>query len=123
MDNEKLNFRFFTQKKKFENSYSILLCAILEKDRCLTFDYNMGDNSNGDYQTIVRVHREGKGKEGITREQLWELSSTTNYKWNKASIDIHSMRKLKVTRHDNCKWRRPHYDLKITSPKPYTCVC
>lgn len=83
------------------------MCVILEKVRCLTFDYNIGANSNGDYQTIVRVHREGQGKEGITREQLWEVNSSTNYTWNKASIDIHSMRKLKVAPRDNCKYRSP----------------
>lgn len=79
-----------------KKSYLISEVQFSEKDRCLSFDYNMGGNSNGDYQTVVRVYREGQSKEGIAREHLWELSSTTNYTWNKASIDIHSMKKLKI---------------------------
>lgn len=81
---------------KFEKLYQFWLCVILEKVCCLIFDYNIGVNSNGDYQIIVRVYREGQGKEGIIREQLWEVNLLINYMWNKVSIDIYFMRKFKV---------------------------
>lgn len=132
-----------------KKSYLISDVQFSEKVRCLTFHYNIGENSNGDYQTIVRVHREGQGKEGITREQLWEVNSSTNYTWNKASIDIHSMRKLKIVIEavmgpqelgiDNMKLRPGLCQESACNPNPcknggtckssgnpakaYTCIC
>ncbi|XP_061190837.1 uncharacterized protein LOC133198953 isoform X2 [Saccostrea echinata] len=79
-----------------KSSVLITTANFTEKDRCLTFDYNMGTYSRDSSQTMVRVYRQGINREGELRELLWEITSHTNYKWMKATISIHKMKKLKI---------------------------
>ncbi|XP_062596788.1 uncharacterized protein LOC134258275 isoform X1 [Saccostrea cucullata] len=80
-----------------KSSVLITTAKFTEKDRCLTFDYNMGNYSRGDgSQTMAQIYRQGETSEGFTEQQLWDLSSTTNYKWMKAAINIRKIKNLKI---------------------------
>nr|XP_022309346.1 uncharacterized protein LOC111115062 [Crassostrea virginica] len=80
-----------------KKSYLVTDVYFSEKKRCLTFDYNMGNNPSGSYQTMVTIYSEEEVKTKLEKKSLWELKETTNYTWKKAKIDIHAKKRLKIT--------------------------
>jgi hypothetical protein len=65
-------------------------------DRCLSFEYAIGNVNLGAGNTRINVYREGNG---IFRKRLRRIQETTNNAWQNVSICIEAVQDLKVNIH------------------------
>ncbi|XP_061190052.1 zinc metalloproteinase dpy-31-like [Saccostrea echinata] len=63
-------------------------------DRCLSFDYAVGTFPSGLPSTQLNVLVEGTGH---TKTKLYNVKTTTNYKWQTARVSIESMEDLVIS--------------------------
>nr|XP_034320305.1 blastula protease 10 [Crassostrea gigas] len=62
-------------------------------DRCLSFDYSLGNNVQGSSLTEINVYVEGTGK---TKTNVKNLKTTTDYTWKTETVSISAVDNLVV---------------------------
>ncbi|XP_062582879.1 uncharacterized protein LOC134244636 [Saccostrea cucullata] len=63
-------------------------------DRCLSFDYAIGEFSADKPPAEINVYVDGNGKKMY---KLYNIKTTTNYEWRNAAVSIESMEDLVIT--------------------------
>lgn len=71
-------------------SYCIHISAV---DRCLSFDYSLGNYEQGSFLTEINVYVEGTGK---TKTNVKNLKTTTDYTWKTETVSISAVDNLVV---------------------------
>ncbi|XP_061165725.1 neurogenic locus notch homolog protein 1-like [Saccostrea echinata] len=67
---------------------------IAANDRCLSFDYAIGELPSGEAPAEITVYIDGSEKK---RSKLYNIKTTTNYKWRTAIVSVDSMEDLVIT--------------------------
>nr|XP_034322568.1 fibropellin-1 [Crassostrea gigas] len=62
-------------------------------DRCLSFDYSLGNNVQGSSLTEINVYVEGTGK---TKTNVKNLKTTTDYTWKTETVSISAVDNLVI---------------------------
>ncbi|XP_061190054.1 fibropellin-1-like [Saccostrea echinata] len=63
-------------------------------DRCLSFDYAIGNYNEGSYLTQLNVYVEGTGK---SKTNVKNIQTTTNYEWISESVSIEAVENLVIS--------------------------
>ncbi|XP_062616357.1 fibropellin-1-like [Saccostrea cucullata] len=63
-------------------------------DRCLSFEYAIGNFNEGSYLTQLNVYVEGTGK---SKTSVKSIKETTNYEWRSESVSIEAVENLVIS--------------------------
>jgi hypothetical protein len=76
------------------NTPLVILFFFPAVDRCLSFEYAIGNNEDRGYTTKLNVYVEGTGK---AKTNVKTIETTTNYVWQTESVSVEAVENLVVS--------------------------